>query len=256
MNIDLQKGNCLDLLKNIPDGSIDFILTDPPYGTTRCKWDTVIPLDEMWYQLHRVIKNTGAIALFCQSPFDKILGCSNISNLRYEWIWEKTAGTGFLNSKKMPIKAHENILIFYKKLPKYNPQKTSGHKPVNSFTKTIEKQNSNQIYGKANQEIIGGGNTDRFPRSVIEFSSDKQKSSLHPTQKPVALLEYFIKTYTDENEVVLDFTMGSGSTAIACLNTNRSFIGMEIEQNYFDISCNRIYEHILHNNIDATITKK
>ena len=166
--------DCLEGMKMIPDKSIDMIFTDLPYGTTNCKWDSAIPLNLLWEQYERVIKDDGAILLFAQTPFDKVLGASNLKLLRYEWIWEKTAATGHLNAKKMPLKAHENILVFYKKLPTYNPQKTTGHKPVNSFTKYIDTQNKGEIYNKVNKEIVGGGATDRYPRSVLKYASDKQ----------------------------------------------------------------------------------
>jgi DNA modification methylase len=240
VKIDLRKGDCLEVMKEIPSGSIDAIITDPPYGTTKCKWDSVIDLGLMWKQLNRVIKPNGAIILFAQTPFDKVLGASNLNMLRYEWIWEKTQATGHLNANKMPMKAHENILVFYKKLPTYNPQKTTGHKPMNSYTKYLKTQNNTDIYGEMKQEMSGGGNTDRYPRSVITYSSDKQKEQLHPTQKPVALMEHLIKTYTNENETVLDFTMGSGSTGVAAKNLNRNFIGIEMDNYYFDVAKERI----------------
>ena len=249
MNIDLRKGNCLELLQDIPDGSIDFILTDPPYGTTCCKWDTVIPLDEMWTQLHRVIKNTGVIVLFGSEPFSSSLRMSNIKNFKYDWIWEKDNGTGFLNAKRQPLKITETISVFYSGQCNYVPQMRTGFKPY----KITHGSKKTENYG--NQPgAVSTSNGERYPLNLIKFCRDKNK--LHPTQKPVALLEYLIKTYTQENDVVLDFTMGSGSTAIACLNTNRSFIGMEIEQNYFDISYKRINEYILENNINTTLTKK
>lgn len=238
---ELYKGDCLDVMKNIPDKSVDMILCDLPFGTTKNKWDLIIPLDKLWAEYRRVIKDNGAIVLFAQTPFDKVLGVSNLKMLRYEWIWEKTLATGHLNAKKMPMKSHENILVFYKKLPTYNPQKTMGHKPVNSYTK---HRGAGSNYGKTKTGISGGGSTERYPRSVQVFKSDKQKSTLHPTQKPVALLQYLIETYTNEGELVLDNCMGSGSTGIACLNTNRKFIGIEKDAKYFDIACDRIYSHI------------
>jgi site-specific DNA-methyltransferase (adenine-specific) len=224
-------------MNEIPDNSIDCVITDLPYGTTKCKWDSIIPLEPMWEQLKRIIKPNGAIVLTSQTPFDKVLGASNLSMLKYEWIYEKTAATGHLNAKKMPMKAHENILVFYKKLPTYNPQKTSGHTPVNSYTKQHDADG--YCYGKT-ISVSGGGNTDRYPRSVQTFSSDKQKSSLHPTQKPVALMEYLIKTYTNEGDTVLDFTMGSGTTGVAAKNLNRNFIGIEKNKEYFRIAKQRI----------------
>ena len=232
--------DCLDGMKLLKDKSIDMILCDLPFGTTRCKWDTIIPLDKLWEQYCRIIKDNGAIVLFAQTPFDKVLGASNLKMLRYEWIWEKTQATGHLNAKKMPMKAHENILVFYKKLPKYNPQKTNGHKPINSYTKYIATQNNTELYGEMKKEITGGGETDRYPRSVQIFSSDKQKIHFHPTQKPIKLLEFLIKTYTDEDDIILDNCIGSGSTAVAALNTNRKFIGFELDKNYYEVAINRL----------------
>lgn len=233
----LIQGDCLECMKEIPDGSIDMILTDPPYGTTACKWDSVIPLEPMWKELRRIIKPNGAIVMTAQTPFDKILGSSNIGMLKYEWIYEKTAATGHLNAKKMPMKAHENILVFYNNLPTYNPQKTIGHNPVNNYTKS---NGDGECYGKTKPNISGGGATDRYPRSVQLFKSDKQKSAVHPTQKPVALMEYMINTYTNKSETVLDFAMGSGTTGVACANTGRDFIGIELDENYFNIAKERI----------------
>jgi len=234
---ELHHGDCLELMALIPDGSVDMILCDLPYGTTACKWDTVIPFEPLWVQYKRVIKPNGAIVLNAQTPFDKVLGCSNLPMLRYEWIWEKTAATGHLNAKKMPMKAHENILVFYSELPEYRPQKTTGHKPVNSYTK---HKDDGECYGATNVGISGGGATDRYPRSVLQFPADKQTCSLHPTQKPVALMEYLIRTYTNEGETVLDNTMGSGTTGVACVNTGRHFIGIEKDAGYFEIACKRI----------------
>lgn len=233
-------GDCLKVMKDIEDKSIDMILCDLPYGTTRCKWDSIIDLDKLWQQYCRIIKDNGVIVLFAQTPFDKVLGTSNLEMLRYEWIWEKTQATGHLNAKKMPLKAHENILVFYKKLPVYNPQKTDGHPPVNSYTKYIATQNNTEIYGDLSKEISGGGNTERYPRSIQMFSSDKQKEHLHPTQKPIKLLEYLIKTYTNENDLVLDNCIGSGSTAVAAQNINRNFIGIEKEVKYYEIALERL----------------
>ena len=190
-------------------------------------------------QYNRIIKDNGAIVLFAQTPFDKVLGFSNLKMLKYEWIWEKTQATGHLNAKKMPMKAHENILVFYKKPPIYNPQKTSGHERKVSKTDYIRESDGNSCYGREVRKT-SYDSTDRYPRDVLKFSKDIQKSALHPTQKPIALLEYLIKTYTNENELVLDNTMGSGSTGVACLNTNRIFIGMEKDENYFNIAKNRI----------------
>lgn len=248
-------GDCLELLSDLQNKSVDMILTDPPYGTTNCKWDTPINLPELWKQYSRVIKDNGAIVMFAQSPFDKVLASSNLEMFRYEWIWEKTEATGFLNSKRMPLKAHENLLVFYKSLPVYNPQMLTNQKPVNSFTRKAEVSNRSQIYGKVNKTVSGGGSTDRYPRSVIRFAKDKQKNmrngTLHPTQKPVSLCEYLIKTYTNENEVVLDTFAGSGTVGIAAHNTKRQYILMEKDKNWYDMCLNRLQKmHNVVNNSD------
>ena len=229
-NYKLMFGDCLERMKEIPDGSVDFILTDPPYQTTACKWDSMIPFEPMWVELKRIIKPNGAVLLFAQTPFDKLLGASNIGMLKYEWVWEKTAATGHLNAKKMPMKAHENILVFYNKLPNYYPIKTTGH--VRKSSTADRGRLESEVYG-SESGVTTYDSTERYPRSVLKFSSDKQKSNLHPTQKPVALLEYLIKTYTQDGETVLDFTMGSCSTGVACLNTNRKFLGIEMDDNYY-----------------------
>lgn len=230
--ITIKQGDCLELMKDIPDGSVDMILCDLPYGTTRNKWDSIIPLEELWSQYERIIKDNGCIALFAQTPFDKVLGASNLKLLKYEWIWQKDNGTGFLNAKKMPLKLHENILIFYKKPPTYNPQMRKGFKP---YSQKSGKGSSN--YGEQ-VRVITENNGDRYPVDIIEFKRDKDK--LHPTQKPVALLEYLIETYTNKGETVLDNCMGSGSTGVACHNTNRNFIGFELDQKYFEIAKERL----------------
>jgi site-specific DNA-methyltransferase (adenine-specific) len=241
--MDLNKiylGDCLELMPQIVDESIDMVLCDLPYGTTRCKWDSIIDLPKLWSEYKRIIKPRGVIVLTAQSPFDKVLGTSNLEMLKYEWIWEKTQATGHLNAKKMPLKAHENILVFYKDLPTYNPQKTNGHKPINSYTKYVKTQNNTELYGEMKQEISGGGETDRYPRSVLLYASDKQTSCLHPTQKPLALMEYLIATYTNEGDVVLDNCCGSGTTGLGAKNLNRNFIMMDKEQKYVDIAKSRI----------------
>jgi len=246
MTIDLRYGDTIEQMKLIPDKSIDFICCDLPYGTTKCKWDSVLDLDKLWEQYKRIIKDRGAIVLFAQTPFDKVLGCSNLKWLKYEWIWEKTQATGYFNAKKMPMKAHENILVFYNKTPKFYPQKTEGHKPVNTYTKKADVCNKTEVYGKVKNDVSGGGETDRYPRSVQIFASDKQKTKLdgtiHPTQKPVLLLEMLIQSYTTEGETVLDNTFGSCTTGIACINTNRNFIGIENNKEYFNISLKRVEE--------------
>lgn len=240
------EGDCIEILPSLKENTIDLILTDPPYGTTKCKWDSVIPFEEMWGQLKRVRKDTTPTLLFSQTPFDKVLGVSNIEELKYEWIWEKTQATGHLNSKKMPMKAHENILVFYKKLPLYNPIKTQGHERKVSSSKNraecIRRRNQKEdyLYGKEYAEIVNGyDSTERFPRDVLKFSTDKQKSAIHPTQKPVDLLKYFITTYTNEGDTVLDFSSGSGSTAIACRDLKRKCICIEKESKWIQESIKR-----------------
>lgn len=236
--------DCFDILPNIPDKSFDAIIADLPFGTTQCSWDSVIDLNKLWIEYKRLIKDNGVILLFAQTPFDKVLGCSNLDMLKYEWIWEKTQATGFFNAKKMPMKAHENILVFYKKLPTFNPQKTTGHTPVNTFTKRLDIGNKSDVYGNGTMDIIGGGNTDRYPRSVITFASDKQKTKLdgtiHPTQKPLALLEYLVKSYTNEGDLILDNVAGSGTTGLACKNLNRNYLLIEKELKYYDICLKRL----------------
>jgi DNA modification methylase len=219
-------------MKDIPDKSIDMILCDLPYGTTRNKWDSVISLNKLWEQYNRIIKDNGAIVLFSQMPFSAELVHSNLKLFKYEWIWQKENGTGFLNAKKMPLKIHENILVFYKKTPTYNPQMRKGFKP---YTQKSGRGSNN--YGQQVQ-VITNNEGQRYPIDIIEFKRDANK--LHPTQKPVALLEYLIKTYTNENDTVLDNCMGSGSTGVACINTNRNFVGIELDETYFKIAKNRI----------------
>lgn len=247
--IKLMHGDCLIRMKEIDDQSVDMVLADVPYGTTQCKWDVVIPLEQMWTQLKRVIKPNGVIVIMAQTPFDKVLGASNLPMLKYEWIWEKTAATGHLNAKKMPMKAHENALVFsddpaehwnmmvfYKKLPFYSPIKTTGHVRK---TATADRTIGSEVYGKQSG-ITAYDSTERYPRSVIKFASDKQHCNLHPTQKPVALCKYLIETYTQEGETVLDFAMGSGTTGVAAIEMNRNFIGIEIGKSEFQIAENRI----------------
>lgn len=231
-------GDCLKVMNDIPTESVDLILCDLPYGRTKNKWDIPIDLTLLWAHYQRIVKKNGCIALFAQSPFDKILAYSNLSIFRYEWIIEKTKATGHLNARKCPMKAHENVLIFYNKLPTYNPQMTSGHSPVHGYTKHTD---DGSCYGNTKIGISGGGSTERYPRDVLRFSWDTQKSALHPTQKPIALLEYLIKTYTNDGDIVLDNCMGSGSTGVASINTGRKFIGIEQDKQYYQIAVDRIY---------------
>lgn len=220
-------GDCFQILREIPTASVDMILADLPYGTTRNVWDKAMDLSALWTEYERVIKDTGVIALWSQSPFDKILACSNLRLYRYEWIIEKTSATGFLNAHKMPMKAHENVLIFYKKLPTYNPQMTHGH--TRKVSTAYHKRNSRKSSDYGDYGLTTYDSTDRYPRDVLRFKWDKQKSSIHPTQKPVEAQEYLIKTYTNAGDLVLDNVMGSGSSAIAAANLGRNYIGIEID---------------------------
>lgn len=227
----LYQGDCLELMKAIPDSSMDMILCDLPYGTTQNKWDSVIDLNSVWSEYKRICR--GAIVLTAQSPFDKVLGASNINMLRYEWIWRKEAGTGFLNAKKAPLKDHENVLVFYDKPPTYNPQMRTGFKPY----KCAQGKTKSENYGSQTGAVTVS-NGERYPVTVLDFPRDKAK--VHPTQKPVALMEYLIRTYTNEGDTVLDNCMGSGTTGVACANTGRRFIGMEQDAGYFKIAQERI----------------
>lgn len=227
--------DCFDVFPDIPDGSIDMIFCDLPYGTTHNAWDKPLPLDELWSHYKRIIKPNGAIVLTAQPPFDKALAMSNSEMFRYEWIWAKSSPTGHLNANRMPLKAHENILVFYRSLPTYNPQKTSGHAPVNRYTKhTTDGSN----YGKTAIGITGGGQTDRYPTDILHFPRDRER--LHPTQKPLALCEYMIRTYTNEGDTVLDNCAGSCQIPIAAANTGRNFIAIEKEQHWAELGRERL----------------
>ncbi|HHX81286.1 MAG TPA: site-specific DNA-methyltransferase [Acholeplasmataceae bacterium] len=234
--------DCLEGMKLIPDKSIDMILCDLPYGTTACKWDNVIPFEPLWEQYKRIIKDNGAIVLFGSQPFTSALVMSNPKMFRYEWIWKKTKATLFQHANKMPLRNHENICVFYKKLPTYNPQKV--YVGIKDKRKTFTKRKNNEEFTKGGLEVqVRKDDGWRFPVTVQEFNNSDKTKQLHPTQKPVALLEYLIKTYTNEGETVLDNCMGSGTTAIACINTNRNYIGFELDKNYYDIANKRIEEH-------------
>jgi DNA modification methylase len=228
--------NCLEGMKKLFDKSVDAIICDLPYGTTQCKWDTVIPFEPLWEQYKRVIKDNGAIVLFGTEPFSSLLRLSNLKQYKYDWIWDKTKGTGFLNAKKQPMRNHELISVFYKKQCTYNPQKTKGHNMKKSYR---SKDLQTDVYGEMKNDYAYCSD-ERYPRSIQVFSTDTQNSSLHPTQKPLALIEYLIKTYTNEGELVLDNCMGSGTSAVAALNTNRNFIGFELDRNYYEIATERI----------------
>ena len=241
----VNNGNCLDLMNDINDKSIDMILCDLPYGTTACKWDTVIPFEPLWEQYNRAIKDNGAIVLFGSEPFSSFLRMSNIKQYKYDLIWQKEQSSNFMLAKKQVGKIHENISIFYNKQCKYNPQMTTGCKPSVSGSKNKIETSGGSEGGKECSTRTGA--TDRYPVSILKYNRDKNKSgidSFHPTQKPVALFEYLIKTYTNEGELVLDNCAGSGTTAIACLRTNRNYILIEQETKYCDIANKRIAEFI------------
>ena len=238
--VQLYKGDCLKIMKDIPDKSIDMILCDLPYGTTACKWDTVIPFEPLWEQYNRIIKDNGAIVLFGSEPFSSVLRMSNIKNYKYDLKWQKDQGSDFMLAKKKPLKDYEDIAVFYKKQPTYNPQMRDG------FKEWTKKDSGNNIIGHLDKQekaqIKQSIGNKRYPISILKFN--RIRNGLHPTQKPVELLEWLIKTYTNENEVVLDNAMGSGSTGEACLRTNRNFIGIEQDDKYFDIAYNRINGYI------------
>ena len=237
--IDLIKGDCIELMKTIESGSIDAIITDPPYGTTACKWDSVIDFDLMWEQLNRIIKPNGAIVLFGSEPFSSALRTSNIKNYKYDWVWKKNRGSNFATLKYQPFKEHEIISVFNKH--NYYPikeERSNGGKARAKYK--INASNTGKRDTLNNMKSTDIGYIDknlRYPSSVQKFNTEVGK---HPTQKPIALMEYLIKTYTNEKETVLDFTMGSGSTGVACVNTNRNFIGIEMDSNYFEIAKQRI----------------
>ena len=233
-SVKLYLGDCLEKMQDIPDKSIDAIITDPPYGTTACKWDSVIPFEAMWEQLNRIIKPNGAIVLFGSEPFSSSLRMSNIKNYKYDWYWKKNKKTNFLNARKMPMRQVETISVFFNKLGNtYNPimKKRTSQKYGN------KKYGNTKVYGKQSGNLKDSQSDYILPSDLIEINTER---GLHPTQKPVPLMEYLIKTYTNEGEMVLDFTMGSGSTGVACINTNRNFIGIEQDKKYFDIAEQRI----------------
>ena len=229
----LFQGDCLDIMAKLPESSVDMVMCDLPYGTTQNKWDSCISMPQLWEQYFRVVKKSGAMVFTAQAPFDKVLGESQLSILKYEWIWEKTKATGHLNAKKQPMKAHENVLVFYREQCTYNPQKTAGV-PYVGAGGASKKDN----YGDFAAVREGSADGSRYPRSVLKFPHESKP--LHPTAKPVPLMEYFIRTYTNPGETVLDNCMGSGTTGVACLNLGRGFIGIENDPMYFQIAKQRL----------------
>ena len=237
--VELHHGDCLKILPTLSDNSVDMLLVDLPYGTTACKWDSIIPLDKLWEQYNRICKQNAAMVFTAAQPFTTVLASSNIKNFKYEWIWEKSQGTNPMNSKVMPLKSHENILVFYRKKPTYNPQMWYST-PYTGFVSDSAK--IGEVYGKQQSKHRDNPEGSRFPKTVLKY---KQEKGLHPTQKPVGLMEYLIKTYTNEGDTVLDNTMGSGTTGLACKRNNRKFIGIEKDINYFEIAKQRINEHVV-----------
>lgn len=235
MSIILHNADCFDVFPTIASGTVDLVCADIPYGTTQCRWDSVLDLETMWAELYRIAKPNAAIVLFSAQPFTSILVSSNLADWRSEWIWEKGNATGFLNAKKQPLRAHENIQVFYRRQPTYNPQMTDGHARKTSKRKTV----NSECYGKA-LNLTEYDSTQRYPRDVQFFSSDKQKGNYHPTQKPLALVRYIIETYCNPGDTVLDFTMGSGTTGVACQVIERQFIGIEKEKTIFQTACQRM----------------
>lgn len=236
--INLMHGDCLELMKSIPDGSVDMVLTDPPYGTTACKWDSVIPFEPMWAQVRRVLKSNGAAVFTASQPFTSALVMSNVKMFKYDWTWRKPKGTGHLNAKKMPMKDKEDVVVFYASTCTYNPQFTSGTPYKNKAgdpSKSTSMTDSYGVYTNFRNDNEGK----RYPKQVLDFPV-VERGTVHPTQKPVALMEYLIRTYTNERETVLDFTMGSGTTGVAAKNLGRSFIGIELDETYFNIAKERI----------------
>lgn len=236
---DVLHGNCFDWLPEIPDNSVDLVLTDLPYGITACKWDTPIDLAEMWKQLNRVCKERAAMVFTAAQPFTAALIMSNPRNFKYEWIWEKPQGTNPLNAKIMPLKNHENVCVFYRKAPTYNAQMTQGT-PYSGFSS--DSATIGEVYGSRKSKHRDNPEGTRYPKTVQPFA--QQRTGLHPTQKPVAMMQYFIRTYSNSGELVLDITAGSSTTAIAAILENRHFIMIEEDQNYYEVSCNRIDQEL------------
>ena len=232
----LWHGDCLTLMKDIDTNSVDMLLVDLPYGTTQCKWDSIISLKDLWIEYNRIIKDNGAMLFHCAQPFTSNLIMSNVKNFKYEWVWEKSKASNYLNAKKQPLRAHESIAVFYRNPPTYNPQMTQGE----AYNKGTAKRET-EVYGSQRAvEVKSDG--ERYPRTVQYFVTAEKEGKLHPTQKPIALTEYFVKTFSNPGDVILDNTMGSGTTGVACVNLDREFIVIEKDKEYFDIAVERISE--------------
>lgn len=242
--VNLYLGNCLDILKEVEDNSVNMVLCDLPYGTTACSWDSIIPLEPLWEQYNRICKENAAMVFTAAQPFTTILAASNIKNFKYEWIWEKPQGTNPMNAKVMPLKSHENILVFYRKKPTYNPQMWFST-PYSGFSSETSK--IGEVYNKAKSKHRDNPEGSRYPKTILKF---KQEKGLHPTQKPVELMRYLIRTYSNKNDTILDNTMGSGTTGVACVLENRKFIGIENDEKYFKVAQNRIENTETTNNLE------
>lgn len=230
MKFKLHQGDCIEVMRGLPDAIVDAVICDPPYGTTRNAWDAVIPLEPMWQELRRIVKPGGAMIFTASQPFSSALVMSNPSDFRHEWVWRKNKSTGHLNANRAPMKLHELVLVFCDRAPKYAPQMTYGHPPVNAFYTRHNGRN----YGNGAMSA-GGGSTQRYPTSIQDFSvvNNDDPNKRHPTQKPIELMEYMVRTYTNTSDTVLDFAMGSGSTGVACMRSGRGFIGIEIDEEQF-----------------------
>jgi site-specific DNA-methyltransferase (adenine-specific) len=236
---DLFLGDCLVEMRAIPDKSVNLVLCDPPYGTTRCKWDAVIPLGLMWQQLNRVAKERAAMVFTAGQPFTSVLIASNLKNFKYTWVWDKVTARGHLNAKKQPMRQHEDIPVFYRKQPVYNPQMTKRDKPEFASERGTNRKSS-EIYNQTNRNYVGRMLDAKYPKTILTFSGAMSGKNRHPTEKPVALMEYLIRTYSDPGDVVLDFAMGSGTTGAACAATQREFIGIEKNAYWFGRAQDRI----------------
>lgn len=241
----LMKGDCLERMKEIQDGSVDLVLTDPPYGTTQCKWDSIIPLEQMWEQLRRVIKPNGAIVMTASQPFTTTLIASDMKMFKYCWVWEKDKPSNFALANKQPMKYHEDVCVFYYKQPTYNKQMIPRTGSGSKRCKYKVDHSNRKMQGLSDKDSLRNGDSWynpelKNPSTIIKYSTGRRQDIVHPTQKPVALMEYLIRTYTNEGETVLDFTFGSNTTGVACANTSRSYIGIEMDDNYFDIGVQRL----------------